>query len=340
MFSLDFRERPVVAAAARAVPWPEFSEEVEALYAPPMRERSTAKAIRRVLRELGEVGAVTTADLTAGLIARWVQAQHARGRARATIRGYLGKARAICSIACGCGYLDRTPFAIRREWIRADPQPAPKRHLSLDQVAQLLGHLRGLAAVDWFGHRLYALASLVALTGVRTAEALHARVEDVDFAERVFVVSGRRRLKTAGSAAPVPMPDPLPQVLACWSVRTGCEWLFPGERRAGPWTGGPPGKRPVDRLKAEALKLGIAGVTFLALRHSWATHGETAWGLAEGEIQRVLRHTTPLTQRGYRHADLANLRRIGDRVGYGVGRSVGPDGGSGGPPSGREGVAS
>ena len=53
----------------------------------------------------------------------------------------------------------------------------------------------------------------------------------------------------------------------------------------------------------------MPGVTFQLLRHSWATHAESLWGLSEPLIQRMLRHTTERTQRHYRHADLDNLRR-------------------------------
>lgn len=59
-----------------------------------------------------------------------------------------------------------------------------------------------------------------------------------------------------------------------------------------------------------------SGFTWRSLRHSWATHAESRWGLGEAAIQRVLRHTRPLTQRRYRHADAANLRAIGELVCY------------------------
>ena len=56
-------------------------------------------------------------------------------------------------------------------------------------------------------------------------------------------------------------------------------------------------------------RVGIPRLTWLSLRHSYATHGESLWQLGDGVIQRVLRHTRPLTQRSYRHPDLVNLRQ-------------------------------
>ena len=103
------------------------------------------------------------------------------------------------------------------------------------------------------------------------------------------------------------MAPSLADVLARWLPACGSDWLFPNRSRSGPWTGGYPGTKPLDRLKKAGEAVGVDGVTWKSLRHSWATHAESAWGLSEPAIQRVLRHTTPLAQRHYRHADLANL---------------------------------
>src|SRR5262249_48814096 len=63
----------------------------------------------------------------------------------------------------------------------------------------------------------------------------------------------------------------------------------------------------LDRVRRLGVRCGIEAMTLLSLRHSWATHAESAWGLSELQIQRVLRHTNTRTQKRYRHADLANL---------------------------------
>lgn len=70
----------------------------------------------------------------------------------------------------------------------------------------------------------------------------------------------------------------------------------------------------------------MGGFTFLSLRHSFATHAEH-WGLSPAMIQRILRHTSVRTQIGYRHADAANLRAAGGRIGFGPGDGAVPEGG-------------
>jgi integrase len=98
-----------------------------------------------------------------------------------------------------------------------------------------------------------------------------------------------------------------------WSVS---EWAFPTRKRSGPWINGSCGSRPVDALRRAGEAAGVTGLTWKSLRHTWATHAETAWGIPELGVQRVLRHTTPLTQRHYRHPDMVNLRRMVDSVSF------------------------
>jgi integrase len=130
-------------------------------------------------------------------------------------------------------------------------------------------------------------------------------------------VVGRRRLKTPESAAPVPLCGELREILAEWRPHAGPTWLFPGLERVGPWTGGMPGRKPLDRLKQAGEAAGVPHLTFQSLRHSWATHAETAWGLSDALIMRVLRHTTGRTSREhYRHADLVNLATAVRSISY------------------------
>jgi integrase len=87
-----------------------------------------------------------------------------------------------------------------------------------------------------------------------------------------------------------------------------CPWLFPSITGSSNWKGGCPGTKPLDRLHDVAKRAGVeGGMTFLSLRHSWATHAEYH-GYGPALIQRVLRHTTEQTAaKWYRHADLPNL---------------------------------
>lgn len=296
----------------RPIAFPRFASEVLLLYSPPIQAPATLVKMRQVLRLFAALPGVSrTSDLTAARIAAFVAARSGSVCTN-TIVGELGYLAAACSYAVEQGWLARSPFASRRLRLREEP-PAGTRHQSLAELARLLAALKARAAEGWPWDRVHVAASVVAHTGLRRTEALTLRVEDLDLAAGVLAVVARRRLKTVGSAAPVPVPPGLADVLAAWLPAVGSEWLIPNRRRSGPWTGGNAGYKPLDYLRRAGEAVGVVGVTWLSLRHSWATHAEV-WGLGEAEIQRVLRHTRPLTQRRYRHADLANLQAIGARV--------------------------
>jgi integrase len=294
----------------------DFTARVLALYAAPLRAHATLTTMHHVLDLLGRQELLTTADLTTTTIAAYIVRRSSEVCIN-TIDGELGYLAAACAIAVEEGWLARNPFDSRRLRVRTEEPTLPQHH-PLANLVKVLGWLRGRAERDGWPHdRLYVAASVAAYTGLRRDEVLRLRVEDVDLSVGILCVVAKRQtrgqLKTPESAAPVPIPPALGEVLARWLPLCQSEWLVPNRSRTGPWTGGNPGTKPLDRLKQAGQAVGVPGLTWLSLRHSWATHAEV-WGLGEAEIQRVLRHTRPLTQRRYRHADLANLRAIGARV--------------------------
>lgn len=311
---------PSTTRSSGGVPWPEFCQELLALYQS-SRARLTHQKMRQVLREVGALPDVRTVhDLTPATVARFKDSCLARGRSPRTTATLLGYLRAACRYAVARGLIYASPFTAWPDWgLEAEPEPdgstPPPRHLGLAEVGRVLAHLAARAD-RWDGGRLHALASLVAYTGLRKMEALTLMARDVDLFAQVVTVRKRRRLKRPSAAAPVPMPPALVPVLEAWLLRCDSPWLFPNRGRTGPWTSGSPASRPLAQLSAAGRAVGVPGLTFQALRHSWATHAETAWGLSELAIQRVLRHTTTRTQAHYRHADLANLRQVVAGVRY------------------------
>jgi integrase len=299
-----------------AIAFPRFTSEVEELYQSESAP-ATYRKMRQTLREFAQTeGLKRTSDMTDVSIVRWKKAH--MGRGCWTVRSLLISWRRACNIAIAKGYLRHSPFQIRSldDWAQT-VEPGSIKHHSLESIGTVLAHLQARSSDSWEDQRLHALASTVAFTGVRAGEAIHAKVEDFDLANGVLVISNRRKLKTRASAQPVPIPPGLTDLITFWLARTGCEWAFPGLLRVGPWSGGIPGRKPLDRLKDRALEVGVPGFTFQSLRHSWATHAEGPWGLTDPQIQRNLRHTTMRTSKAhYRHPDLANLREIGSKVSF------------------------
>lgn len=303
---------------ADALSWDEFRARIRDLYSTPAHAPRTRAKMAHVLDLAGRLGLRSTAELTTELAARYVAARMATVSAN-TVRGELGYLRAAAAIALEEGWLDRPP-----RWRRAWPRPSPRRRATLHSIEEIERALQCLAAraSDWQAHRLYALVALVAYTGLRRDEALYAMVEDVDLARRILEVSSRRRLKTPGSAAAVPLCHDLVAILEGWLPRAGSTWLFPGTRCRGPWTGGSGVNRAAGQVRRLGRELGIEGLTLLSLRHSFATWARRRWGLSALELRDVLRHATVHTQEHYVHeADHAALVQSVAGVSYGAKKS-------------------
>lgn len=295
-------------AAAEPVPLETWRGAVEGHYA--TAARSTRCRVTQAVREavaLAGPGA-TTADLTPALVARWAASPAMRGRRKATADGLLAGLRAACGLpACKAwfspGQLDGASWAVRR------PEETPRRKWHrAEEIGRVLAHLA--AADSWEGRRLHAFAAVLAYTGLRKNEALRLKVADLDLGRGYLTVRPNGgRLKTGASAATVPMPDALVAILRGWVGRCGSEWLFPGVRRRGPWTGGAAGRRAGDRLRAAGEAVGVRGLTPHTLRHSLAT-ALAGRGLADRQVRQVLRHA-PGTRaiEGYVGRDLVELRR-------------------------------
>jgi integrase len=303
-------------AAPSPIPFDEFARNLLTLYQAPLRARSTRERMVHLLALLRAFGLESTADLTTPRLAAWI-AHRSNEVATSTLIGELGYLQTACGFAVEEGWLASNPFRSRRLRVRRRP-PLSKRHQTLAEMSRLLGYLRERSS-SWGGLRLFALAATVAYTGMRRNEALFLRLNDVDLAERLIWIerTAERDLKTDRAGQPVPICDELAEVLGRWLPEAGPTWLFPTRDRRSPWTGGNPGTKPLCRLKRAAAACGVEGVTWLSLRHSWATHAETAWGLSDPQIQRILRHTSPMTsRRHYRHADAENLRTMVATVRY------------------------
>ena len=141
-----------------------------------------------------------------------------------------------------------------------------RRHPADGPPAPGIGHL-GRSQVVRPGRRPL-------FTGLRLAQVQGLRVQDCDLEGRTLRIYRR----------PIPhllTPEGV-EVLAGWLARGdlgGSEWVFPGTTLIGPWWGGRPGDKPLDRLPAAAEEVGLGHVTFVALRHLFQRcHGRIVLG--------------------------------------------------------------
>jgi integrase len=272
------------------------------------------------LREFGR-HCGRTDHMTPAAIAAWIAAHPDRGDK--TRLALLRTLRPLCTYGAGVGYLT-DPFLFRapRQWLPASALSIPEtefpRHRSGAEIRAVLAQTDCEAlAGRWESLRLRAAVYTYAFTGARKNEILGSKVADYDLSAGLVSIRGndRRPLKTAASAARLPMAAELVTVLAGWLPLCGSPWAFPNKFRRGPWLHGPHGNKAIDQVKALGARAGVHGLTILGLRHSFGTQAE-GWGWGELLLQRVLRHTTVQTQRGYRHEDLEQLRSAATRIRY------------------------
>ncbi len=295
--------------------WSQFTEDVLALYLPPIRRLATYRKMRQVLGEFAAF-CPTTAELTPAAIAGWLQA-HPERRPETTL-ALLRTLRAACTYGVLISALDANPFVWRKPtaWVDWDvPELEPPVH-SAEEMARVLALADQEAAGGaWKAARLRALIYTYAYLGARKREVLGLRIEDVDLAGGSIAIRTNRRrgLKTKSSSSHLPIPAELGRVLAAWMPLCGCDWLFPGATRQGPWLEGPPGLKAIDEIKALGIRAGIEGLTIASFRHTFASLAE-GWNMSELELQRLLRHSRIRTQRAYRHELPAVLREAGAKV--------------------------
>jgi integrase/recombinase XerD len=214
------------------------------------------------------------------LFGRWMEES---GRMRATV------ARRLSTLASFYRYCEQEHL-VRENPARNVRRPKvdyESRTLGLDRNE--LGPL--LVQVGLGSPRDHALASLLALNGLRISEALGADIEDLDF-ER-----GHRTLKIlrkGGKHAIIPLAPRTSRVLD----------LYVGERTAGPIFLGANGGR-MDRYAADrtvkrlARRAGITKrVSPHSLRHSFITAAPDA-GVPLRDVQEAASHADPRTTMRY-----------------------------------------
>lgn len=318
----------------RPIPFDEFTHELLLNYDPSLRAKGTRRAMEDVLKALTALGVQSTADLTVGLIAKYVaaQPQHLSGQ---TVTGRLRYLQTACTYAFKSGYVRMSPFLIKpmRQWIRKTP-PRRKQFHTQAEVHKVLEVLRNQAEnstgwKQWKSRRTYALAATLAYTGGRSGEITWLELDDIDLTGRRLHIRNKaeHRLKTGQSSErTVIIPPPLVPILTDWLTHRldrppgftfdeSSRWLFPTARATRPWISGSPGGRPRDALIAAGVAAGVAGFNPLSLRHTCAT-ALMYGGATESVIMQQLGHTNLTTQNHYKHRQEEMLRSIVDKLVY------------------------
>jgi integrase len=245
------------------------------IWAPSTRDAS-ALALRSAPFAERPLSALGRADLQ-----QWIAATHARGLAPSTIATRLKYVRTVLRAAGAEGHLQ--PDALLRGLSR--PRVGPSGAWTLPSPEQVGAILRCCDP------QLRALAACMAFAGLRPAEALGLRGEDIDRVARQITVERQIQWKQGGPSAVAPKHGshrtvPVSaELLAMLPRRDG--WLFTGPRDGRPL-------RPEDvrrRWHQAAAAAGVARCRVHVLRHFYAS-GLIAAGCDVVAVQRALGHSS------------------------------------------------
>jgi len=252
---------------------------------------------QRLFRILPRGREATLADITKGFVADFREARRREGKAGSTIN------RDLCALSAFRRWCaEERDFAIPALKMAREREPAGReRWLSAEELKDL----EIATPREW-----WPLFATLAFTGLRIGEAQGLRRADVRLAERRITVSDRlRRLKNAGSARDVPVPEPLARVLAEHLTRCPggpSDLLFP-----------PPFSdyRAARRVFARACRLAsLHDATVHDLRHTFAVHAAQS-GVPIPRIQKLLGHATvAMAMRYMTHAPEAYFAEDAARV--------------------------
>lgn len=324
-FANPVRPKKKLRKPKPAVSWDDLYEEFLGHYLPPVRPRSTQFSVSRMLDVCEELGVKKVSDLTPAMVNRFcarTTGKHGRPITMRTVKGQFCYFRLLCQYAVSRGYLKRDPTLAHKVWIPDQALAEPSRtHLSAAEARDVIRQADlEASAGNRKARRLRMLVYFLAFLGLRKKEALGLECADIDLDDRTVLIrrNSKRAVKTGKKGeAFLPLPDPLYEQLCLWLPHCGGKYVIPACDVDKPWLSGGPSSRPLEQLRGLGKRAGVDGVNFKVWRSTWATIAEGLWGLTEEQIQRILRHTTPLTSRQfYRHRDLANMRAHMSKVSY------------------------
>ena len=235
-------------------------------------------------------GRMRLAEIEPRDVKRYAAHVAARGVSANTVRLALAPLKACLATAVEDGLIRSNPAAgVRIADTTAEPEAARPKALTEDELRALLAQLSD----EW---RLFF--TLLAQTGLRIAEAVALRWQDVDFGRRRLLV--RRRYYRGSYAAPksrygardVPLSRALAQALWEARKRAGGDagaLAFPG-RGGEPLVAGNLLRRV---LKPAAGRAGVPWAGFHTLRHTAATLLFTRGGWNAKQVQVALGHHSP-----------------------------------------------
>lgn len=275
-----------------------------------MLKPTTAAAMRSIVRRrlVPIVGGCRLDELSGHALQGLVNRMHGEGCSRKTIKNSLSVLSSLMRLARArglpCALLDRATIKLPPVGVDIE-----RRHFTMDEMAKVVG------AAPWPSRALFALLSLA---GLRAGEALALRWTDIDTAAatiRIRQAVAFRKLQTpksAGSAASLPVPPAMLDVLAAYRPHWPAnphELLF-----AGP-DGQPLLSSDVRRkwLRPLLHQLRIAPGGLHSFRHGFATSLFQS-GASAATVKALMRHSDVRVTLRYTHVLPNEMREATARL--------------------------
>jgi integrase len=211
---------------------------------------------------------------------------------KATVNRELSALRSALAKAVEWGRLEESPAAGVRLFKETPKTP---RLLEVEEISRLMDACRTeTCPID-----LYAWVCCIAYVGLRRAELLHLRWDEVDWVREQITVKSRTEWHTKNyKSRTLPMNDTLIEALRRVPRRLGCQLVFPS----------PQGKvyQNIDHvsyaLDRAATQAGIpeGHVTFHQLRHCFCSHAQMQ-GVSPRTVQQWMGHKDLKTTLRYSH---------------------------------------
>ena len=228
-------------------------------------------------------GNKTLAKITVKTVIEWCSSASKAGRKASTINKYLSVMQAIFTMAEKLHYTSTNPFKDAPRYAEGKLTP---RFLSPEEAERLLAGLRHTPIITSIHLALFA--------GLRLSETMNLKWRDIDFANKNLHVVGK-----GNKGRTVPMPERLIEhLLAVHKTAQSINVCRGNPSRSWLSTG----------FVRSARKIGLPGITFHTLRHTFAS-----WLVQRGAplvvVQQLLGHNTISTTMIYSHIDMQDKRR-------------------------------
>lgn len=285
--STDVRRRKAAASSAgKPSDIDLFRDAILSDYRARHARPSTIPGVRRVLNVLPRAGITRIEDLNNEGIERvqkWVN-NNPDLCPRTRVR-YLKLLRTICRIGYEKGLLPEKLKFTETGQAKSFPNTKDIARIDRSDARRLLRSLQKETGT-WKGHRLYALVITAMFTGLFRSELFDLRVDDLDLDGGLVRVRRRERFNASAYRKVIRLGDKPKAVLKSWAPLTGCEWLFPGVQRRGPWSfEGNYAHNARNLIRAAGEAVGISGLTFKSFHKFYHENVELSLSHFEQVIQ-------------------------------------------------------